>query len=255
MSTHEAAPILEVVELDSNTVTVGFNTPHKRNALDQATVDALDDVLKTYSVEPTILIFHSTTPAMFISGADIAELRDRTADDAMASINASLFNRIAAHRWPTIAAIDGYALGGGCELALACDFRLATPNSTFGQPELGLGILAGAGANWRLRQLVGLPMARRMLFLGERLNGDQAYELGLLDEVVAEADLMNRATEMAARIGRNSWQATELTKLALRQNEPRTTDFDITAQAILFESDEKHDRMTKFLNKQKPASE
>lgn len=255
MSAEKDNPLLEVVQLDEHTVTVGFNTPHKRNALDQSTVDAIDAVLKAHADVPTILIFHSTTPAMFVSGADIAELRDRTADDAMASINASLFNRIAAHRWPTIAAIDGYALGGGCELALACDFRIATATSTFGQPELGLGIIAGAGANWRLPQLAGLAAARRMLFLGERITGEQAHQLGLVDEVVEQPELLNRAAEMSSQMGRSSWQALELTKLALRQNEPRTTDFDIAAQAVLFESEEKHERMTKFLNRKKPGRE
>ena len=111
---------------------------------------------------------HSTTPGIFAAGADIAELRDRDADAALLAINAGLFERLEAHRWPTIALVDGAALGGGCELALACDFRLATERAVFGQPELSLGILAGAGANWRLAQLAGLGTARRMLYTGAR---------------------------------------------------------------------------------------
>ena len=189
---------------------------------------------------------------MFVSGADIAELRDRRAEDALQSINAGLFDRLAAHRWPTIAAIDGYALGGGCELAMACDLRVATPTASFGQPELGLGIIAGAGANWRLRELVGIGTARRMLYLGHKLDGEQALAAGLVDEL-AEADaLMGAATKIAQRIARNSWRAIELTKLSLALNRPATTSFDIAAQALLFESEDKHERMTKFLEGPKP---
>ena len=243
---------LDVAQIDETTVSVGFNNPNKRNALDQATVDELDDVLAAHSKSPTVLILHSTTPGMFVSGADIAELRDRRAEDALQSINAGLFDRLAAHRWPTIAAIDGFALGGGCELAMACDLRVATPTASFGQPELGLGIIAGAGANWRLRELVGIGTARRMLYLGHKLDGEQALAAGLVDEL-AEADaLMGAATKIAQRIARNSWRAIELTKLSLALNRPATTSFDIAAQALLFESEEKHERMTKFLEGPKP---
>lgn len=233
------------------TVSIGFNNPSKRNALDQAMVDQLTEALQEHSDTPTVLVFHSTTPQMFVSGADIAELRDRTADDAMRAINAGLFDRIAAHRWPTIAAVDGYALGGGCELALACDFRIATPSTVFGQPELSLGIMAGAGANWRLPQLIGLSAARRMLLLGERVDGRQAVDLGLIDEVVEADDLLSRAEEMSTRIANGSWRAVELTKAALAQHEPRTTAFDLVAQAQLFESEEKYERMSNFLNRKK----
>ena len=243
---------LDVAQIDETTVSVGFNNPNKRNALDQATVDELDDVLAAHSKSPTVLILHSTTPGMFVSGADIAELRDRRAEDALQSINAGLFDRLAAHRWPTIAAIDGFALGGGCELAMACDLRVATPTASFGQPELGLGIIAGAGANWRLRELVGIGTARRMLYLGHKLDGEQALAAGLVDEL-AEADaLMGAATKIAQRIARNSWRAIELTKLSLALNRPATTSFDIAAQALLFESEDKHERMTKFLEGPKP---
>lgn len=237
--------------IDEHVVTLGFNQPDKRNALDLETVEAIDEALGTYSKEPTVLVLHSTTPGMFVSGADIAELRDRTADDALRSINAGLFDRLAAHRWPTIAVIDGFALGGGCELAMACDFRIASPEATFGQPELALGILAGAGANWRLRELVGLAAARRMLFLGEKVNGEDAHALGLVDAVAPSDELIDTALDFARQISRNSWQAVELTKLALAQNRPTTTSFDITAQALLFESDEKHERMTRFLERKK----
>ncbi len=247
MTSHGRYEFITTSQLNPHTVAIGFDNPEKRNAIDQATIAEIDQVLAAHATKPTVVIFHSTTPAMFVSGADIAELIERDADDAMASINASFFDRIAKHRWPTIALIDGYALGGGCELAMACDFRIASPTSTFGQPETRLGIIAGAGANWRLRQLVGLAAARRMLLLGERLDGEQALELGLVDAVCAADQLMARGQQMAERLAKSSWRAIEFTKLALGQNEPTTTQFDITAQALLFESEEKQERMGAFL--------
>jgi len=243
------APFLAVEQIDDHIVTVGFDNPDRRNAIDEATTAEIGAVLTRFAAEPTILVFHSTTPGMFVSGADIRELRNRKSDDAFRSINAGLFERLESHRWPTIAAIDGYALGGGCELAMACDLRIATEGSSFGQPELGLGILAGAGANWRLRQLVGLGLARRMLYTGLRIDGTEALAAGLIDQLSESGTLLDDAVELARRIARNSWRALELTKLSLGQDRPATTGFDIAAQALLFDSDDKRRRMDAFLDK------
>ena len=228
---------------------VGLNRPGKHNALDAAMVDALDAVLREARAQPSILVIHSTTSGMFVAGADIAELRDRDADAAFQSINAGLFERLEAHRWPTIAVIDGPALGGGCELALACDFRVASPRARFGQPELALGILAGAGGNWRLPQVVGIATARRMLYAGAELDAWQARDAGLVDDV--EDDPVAAAADLAHRVSKRSWRALELTKLALRQHRPATTGFDLAAQALLFESQDKYDRMTAFLERRR----
>jgi enoyl-CoA hydratase/carnithine racemase len=190
---------------------------------------------------------HSTTPGIFAAGADIAELRDRDADAALLAFNAALFEKLEAHRWPTIAAIDGAALGGGCELALACDLRVASDKAFFAQPELSLGILAGAGANWRLAQAVGQQVARRMLYTGARLPAADARAAGLVDELAEEPEAAARA--LAGKVARQSWRALELTKLALRSHRPATTTFDVAAQALLFGSQDKYDRMTAFLER------
>jgi enoyl-CoA hydratase len=226
---------------------IGLNRPDKRNAIDHATTDAFSAALDDAREQPCVLIVHSTTPGIFAAGADIAELRDRDADAALLGINAGLFERLEAHRWPTIAAIDGAALGGGCELALACDLRVASERAFFAQPELSLGILAGAGANWRLAQAVGQQVARRMLYTGERLSAADARAAGLVDELAEEPEAAARA--LAEKIARQSWRALELTKLALRSHRPATTTFDVAAQALLFGSQDKYDRMTAFLER------
>jgi enoyl-CoA hydratase len=227
---------------------VGIDRQEKRNALDHQMSEELGHVLEDARTgEPCILVLHSTTPGIFVSGADINELLERDADDALVAINAGLFERLEAHRWPTIAVVDGPALGGGCELAMACDLRVASPRARFGQPEPGLGILAGAGGNWRLPQLVGMAQARRMLYAGEQLDAAQASDAGLVDEIHEPDALLEGALALADRISRQSWRALELTKLALRLHRPATTAFDITAQALLFEGDDKRTRMEAFL--------
>jgi len=239
-----------VAERRAGVLLVGIDRPEKRNAIDEAMVEAMHAVLaEAAKSDPAVLVLHSTTPGTFVAGADLAELVRRDADDALRAINAGLFEALEAHRWPTIAAIDGPALGGGCELALACDLRLATPRARFAQPELGLGILAGAGGNWRLAQAVGQTIARRMLYTGAALDADAALAAGLVESVHEPDELLGAAIAIAGVIGERSWRALELTKLALRQHRPATTMFDITAQALLFESDDKRDRMTAFLDR------
>jgi enoyl-CoA hydratase/carnithine racemase len=228
---------------------IGLNRPDKRNAIDQAMADELAAAFDDARGQPCVLVLHSVTPGMFAAGADIAELRDRDADAALLAINAGLFERLEAHRWPTVAAVDGPALGGGCELALACDFRTASERAYFAQPELSLGILAGAGANWRLAQAVGQQTARRMLYTGARLTAADARAAGLVDELAGDPEAAARA--LAGKIARQSWRALELTKLALRSQRPATTTFDLAAQALLFGSQDKYDRMTAFLNRPK----
>jgi enoyl-CoA hydratase/carnithine racemase/L-amino acid N-acyltransferase YncA len=227
---------------------LGLNRAAKHNALDQAMVDEIDRALIEIRSQPTILVVHSTTPGVFAAGADIAELIERDADAALRSIDASLFDRLEAHRWPTIAAIDGPAFGGGCELALACDLRVGSPRARFAQPELGLGILAGAGANWRLPQAVGLPVARRMLYMGQVLDADAARAAGLLDAIHPAGELLDQAVALADRIGQRSWRALELTKLTLRAPRLATTSLDIVAQAVLFDGPDKRQRMGAFLD-------
>ena len=134
---------------------------------------------------------------------------------------------------------------------LACDLRVASTRARFGQPELGLGIIAGAGGNWRLAQLVGLGAARRLLYLGEIVDAGAAREMGLVDAVHEPDAVLAGALDLVERIARQSSHALELTKLALRRNRPATTMFDVTAQALLFESEDKRIRMQAFLDRRR----
>ena len=125
---------------------------------------------------------------------------------------------------------------------------MGSPRAKFAQPELGLGILAGAGANWRLPQAVGLPLARRMLYAGEVLDADAALTAGLVDAVHPPAELLDRAITLAESVAARSWRALELTKLALRAHRPATTSLDIVSQAVLFDGEDKRERMNRFLD-------
>ena len=150
-----------------------------------------------------------------------------------------------------IALIDGYALGGGAELAYACDFRIGTPTTKIGNPEPGLGILAAAGAAWRLRELVGEPLANEVLLAGRVLEADEALGVRLLNEVVGADDLEAAGHRLADRITKQAPLATRLTKSALLAPREAHPVFDNVAQAVLFETQDKHDRMTAFLDRRK----
>ncbi len=236
------------VSKEEGLIRIGLNRPDKRNALSLELVSQLKTTIETHRHEPSVLLISSTTPNMFIAGADIAELSARGEEEAFRAINVELFNAIAAWRWPSIAAIDGPALGGGLECALACDLRVASPRARFAQPELGLGILAGAGGNWRLPDLVGIGWARRMLYLGEMIDAVQAHAIGLVDRLAE--DPIVAAIEWSVQIRRQPWRALEITKLALATGGRASSGLiDVLGQAILFESQEKRERMQSFLER------
>lgn len=231
-------------------VFVALNRPDARNAIDQQMVDELHDVCERLERQPKVLVI-SGSGGIFASGADIRQLRDRRRDDALAGINTKLFIRIAALPMPVIAAIDGYALGGGAELAYAADFRIATPSLKIGNPEAGLGIIAAAGATWRLTDLVGEPVAKQILLAGRVLTADEALALHLVTEVHPADGLMAAADALADRILRNDPAALQATKRALAAPRSEHPNIELQEQAVLFESDAKHERMTAFLERGK----
>lgn len=243
------SPTVQVTQRD-NAVWIGLNRPDKRNALDLATSRALRDVFEeAQAAGPAVLVLHSTTPGIFVSGTDIADLVERRAEQALNPVNVRLFEQLASFRWPTIAVVDGPAFGGGLELALACDLRIGTPAARFATPEPSLGILAGAGGNHRLSRLTGFAVAQRMLYAGEVVDAEAALAAGLIDRLAPAAELDAAADALVDSIARRSWRALELTKLALRMGQRDTTTFDLAAQGLLYESEDAAARLKAFMER------
>ena len=199
--------------------------------------------------DPRPAIITGGPDGVFAAGADIAQLRERGREAALAGINLTLFSRIRGLPMPTIAAVDGYALGGGAELSYACDLRIATPRTVFGQPEPRLGIIAGAGATYRLVRLVGESVAKQILLAGSHISAQRALELGLVVSVVEPAQLLAAARDIAVQMLRNSAIALRMTKLAVDAAPEAHPQIDLAIQAMLFEDSEKYRRMGEFLSK------
>lgn len=225
-----------------------LNRPEVRNAIDQQLIDEIHALCERLEAEPRLLVI-SGAEGTFASGADINQLRERGRDDALKGINTRAFQRIAALPMPVIAAIDGYALGGGAELAYACDFRIASTRAKIGNPEVGLGILAGSGATWRLLELVGEPVAKEILLAGRVLTALEALELRLVSEVVEPQQLLAAADALADRILTNDPAALMATKRVLAVPRSEHPQADLDEQAVLFESEQKYARMTAFLER------
>ena len=245
---------LLVTEPREGVIVCTFNQPEVRNALGIEMVGEIRDLLGRLSERDDLgaLIFTGGEKS-FVSGANIAELRDRRAAAALAQINSSLFREIELFPAPTIAAIRGYALGGGCELAMACDIRLCGEGARLGQPEVSLGIIPGAGATYRLPRLVGPGLARELIFTGRIIDGHTAHTIGLVNRVVEDDEVRSTAIALGVEISQNSSLAVRLAKSALNTAVESGTEacmaFESTAQALLFEDDEKMRRMTNFLEK------
>ena len=237
--------------------TLTVSRPEVRNALDGETVAEMHRALEeARAARATVLILTGKGDQAFVSGADISAIRDRRRDDALASINSRLMAAVEAHEAVTIAAVNGYALGGGCELALACDLRIAAETAVFGLPEPSLGIIPGAGGTQRLPRIVGLGRAKEMILTGARWDARQAREAGLVSQVVPRGELMAAARSMAERVLALGPLAVRLAKAALNASSQMPLGaglaFESIAQAITFESRDKTEGTSAFLEKRKP---
>ncbi len=231
-------------------VVATLDRPDRRNAIDQQMVDELHDLCADLEERPRTLILVGTD-GVFAAGADIAQLRERTGEDARRGINATAFDRIRHLPMPVIAAVDGFALGGGAELAYAADIRIGTPRVRFGNPEPGLGIIAAAGASWRLPEIVGHARASELLLTARVIGAEDALAWGLLSSVHEPEALLDAAHAIADRIAANSARATILTKRALLAPRTEHPAIDGELQAELFDSADKRARMTAFLERKK----
>ncbi len=240
---------LRVEERDDRML-VRLHRPEVRNAINQQMVDELHLVCAELEATPRVLVL-AGGDGVFASGADIAELRERRCDDALAGINSGLFNRIALLPMPVIAVLDGWTLGGGAELAYAADFRIASLRTRIGNPETGLGIIPAAGALWRLAEIVGEPLAKEIILAGKVLTAHEALASRLVTELHESTELDAAAAALADRIAAADPLATMRAKRVFHAPRSAHPQVDNETQAELFESPAKFARMDAFLAKRK----
>jgi enoyl-CoA hydratase/carnithine racemase len=245
------------VDLSESIATLTIDRPSVKNALNRQTVEECLEALGELAGndEAGVVIITGAGESAFVSGSDINEIRERTRDDGLAAIASSLCSAVDHFPRPTIAAVNGYALGGGCELALACDIRIASEAAKFGQPELGLGIIPAAGGTQRLPRVVGMGWAKHLVLSGEIIDAKQALAIGLVTAVTPVGQLMVRARELAKKILRQGPLAARLAKMALNVSARIDLDsgllVETLAQAICYSSEDKQEGASAFLEKRK----
>lgn len=226
-----------------------LNRPEVRNALNEELVRELEEVLQDIDGDPAIrVVIVAGQEKFFSAGADIRTLK-KLSDPVQAHLFCARVQRAISGfetiAQPTIAAVSGLALGGGCEIALACNLRLAAENAVFGQPEINLGIIPGAGGTQRLPRTVGVTMANELLLTGRTVKADEALSIGLVNRVVPIGELMNEAMRVAAIIAEKPPFSVEMTKSCLREG----MRMDLS-QALMYEA-----RCFDFLSSTEDASE
>ena len=238
---------------------LALNRPDALNALCGALLDQLEAALGEIEQSPEIqAVILTGNGRAFAAGADIAEIAalDRASGLAFARRGQELFTRIEQLPKPVVAAVNGFALGGGCEIAMACHMRIASAKARFGQPEVKLGILPGFGGTQRLPRLVGRGIATRLILSGEPIRADEALRIGLVDEVCEPDVLLERAHELLRSILANGPRAVAASLAAIRQGLDQTQDEGLETEARAFAelcgSDEMREGTAAFLEKRPP---
>ena len=237
---------------------VTINRPKALNALNSDVLKEIEATFDAIDLDATrAVILTGAGEKSFVAGADIGEMSTLTKEEgeAFGKVGNDVFRKIETFPIPVIAAINGFALGGGCEISMSCDIRICSDNAVFGQPEVGLGITPGFGGTQRLARLVGAGKAKEMIYTAFNIKADEAYRIGLVNAVYPQAELMDAAKKMAAKIAKNAPIAVRASKKAI--NEGLDVDMD---QAIVveekafgscFESEDQRAGMEAFLNKTK----
>jgi enoyl-CoA hydratase/carnithine racemase len=234
-----------------------LNRPEARNALSPGLLNLLGDIVEAWDADPDVrCIVIAGSDGYFAAGADINEMRDRDFQDAMVAPTARFWPRLAATGTPLIAAVSGFALGGGCELALHCDMIVASETAEFGQPEIMLGIIPGAGGTQRLARVVGKQRAMELVITGRRIDAHEAHRVGIVNEVTGKKEWLERAVELAQLVASRPPIATRLAKQAVLAAEETTLTAGLENERRLYElamaTEDRVEGMTAFLEKRKP---
>jgi enoyl-CoA hydratase len=235
-----------------------IDRPDVRNALDLQTVNELHAVIAEVqaSDDAAVAVLSGAGEKVFVSGADIRDIRSRNKLDALKGINSRLFKAVEDCEKPVIAAVNGLALGGGCELALSCDIRICSENAKFGLPEVSLGIIPGAGGMYRMSRVAGIGITKELILTGEAIDAQRALQVGLVSRVVPQSELSKTAEQIAQKILTRGPLAIRLAKRSLNLITQMSTEaamaLESFAQGILFESEDKEEGTNAFLEKRAP---
>lgn len=244
--------------LEGAVLTVIINRPESLNALNTAFFDELDELLANEASQPGVrAVIITGAGKAFVAGADIAEMVNKKPEEAsdFSRRGQKTFQTIVNHPIPVIAAINGFALGGGLELAMSCDFRIASTTAKFGQPEVNLGLIPGYAATQRLTRLVGMGTALFMLMTGEMINAEEALRMGLVQKLIEPDKLLEEATRLANVIATKGPKAVKTVKAVTRNGYhmpfPLACELEAQTFGTLFEG-EGIEGMKAFLEKRKP---
>lgn len=237
---------------------ITINREKALNALNSTVLEELDKTLDAVNLdEVRCLILTGAGQKSFVAGADIGEMSSLTKaeGEAFGKKGNDVFRKLETFPVPVIAAINGFALGGGCEIAMSCDIRICSDNAVFGQPEVGLGITPGFGGTQRLARLVGAGMAKQMIYTGRNIKADEALRIGLVNAIHTQEELMPAAEKMAAGIAKNAPIAVRNCKKAINDGLDAAMDDAIVIEEKLFgdcfESYDQKEGMAAFLEKRK----
>jgi enoyl-CoA hydratase/carnithine racemase len=234
-----------------------LNRPDARNALSPELMEALASLVERWDADPDVrCVVIAGSDEVFAAGADIAAMAERSFQEVLTSASARFWPRLAAVRTPLVAAVSGYALGGGCELALLCDMIVASETAEFGQPEILLGIIPGGGGTQRLARVMGKQRAMELVLTGRRIGAEEAMRLGLVNQVVPAGEWLEKAVELAEVVARRPPLAVRLGKQAVLAAEETALTAGLDQERRLYElamaTEDRVEGMKAFLEKRKP---
>ena len=235
-----------------------LNRPQARNALSPELMEELAGAVERFDADPEIrCVVIAGSDEVFAAGADIQALRDRTFEESLRHPASVFWRRLAACKTPLVAAVSGFALGGGCELALLCDLIVASETAQLGQPEITLGIIPGGGGTQRLARVIGKQRAMDLVLTGRRIDADEAARLGIVNEVARRGEWLERAMELAQRIARRPPIAVRLAKQAVLAADETTLSAGLEQERRLYElsmaTEDRIEGMDAFLEKRRPS--